>query len=257
MSLRIPLRFSGMKQSRFCRDCFVVPPKAGLLAATIIHKNSYTVFLMNVFKNIILVVLLTSNLSCSGTLNISQGSFPPTNVEVMAHLTQRIAQFLIDVASVTQHDTCHVQFVQTEDLQFLEHAFIESVRKASSSVTLNTQKGGGSIHFNVQLSRATVQYENMFRVDLFGEKKVERIITIELSSRVVKNPSENVLFAGMKKEQFRDTVNVDSIDDLESPTIQATHASVPSEPFLDRIVEPFVIITAGGVLIYLLFTVRS
>lgn len=189
-------------------------------------------------------------------MSVVQNS-PPTNIEVISQLTQRIAQSLVREAKITTRDTCNVKFINADNLQFLEHTFMKSLQQLTSFVTANLDKTEHSVNFEIQPSQAFVQYNNMFREGFLGEKKVERMITVELSAKIVRNQSGDILFAGMKQEQFRDTVNVELIEHLESPAVKATHAVLPSETFFDRIMEPLVIITATGILIYLFFTVRS
>jgi len=175
----------------------------------------------------------------------------------MARLTQKIAQGLVQDSHLSSNDTCSVLFVRTDELQFLEHAFMQAIGQSCSAVGFSANEPRASVTFEVQPSRALLRYENMFRDGLFGEKKVERLITIEFSSKVLKNRLGEVAFAGLREETFRDTVTVQTIEFLSSPGIKATYATLPSETFFDRIIEPLVIVGATGVLIYLFFTLRS
>lgn len=214
-------------------------------------------FLFGSLVNIVLVVIFVPQLSCSGLASTNQNSAFSTNLEVMTRLTQEIAQGLVRDSQISPDDTCSVLFARPEDYQFLEHAFIEGVRRFCPVVVSPHEPSHASITFEMQSSRAMVRYDNMFRAGLFGEKKVERSISVELSAKVLKNPSGEPVFAGLKEAIFQDTVAVKAVELLSSPGIRATYANVPPETFFDRIVEPFVIVGTIGVLMYLFFTIRS
>lgn len=203
------------------------------------------------------MVILVPHISCSGLASTYQNSAFSTNLEVMARLAQGIAQELVKDFQISPDDTCSVLFVRAEDYQFLEHAFIEGVRQSCPVVVTGHELPHPSIAFEMQSSRAMVHYHNMFRGSLFGEKKVERSITVEFSAKVLKNPSGKVVFAGLKQGSYHDTVAAKTIENLSSPGIRATYANLPPETFFDRIVEPLVIVGTIGVLMYLFFTIRS
>src|ERR1043166_2546268 len=65
------------------------------------------------------------------------------------------------------------------------------------------------------------------------------------------------LYTGSPSAQSADTVAVDEVQGLELAAAKTTHGELPSESFLDRVLEPVVIIGATGVSIYLFFHVRS
>lgn len=181
----------------------------------------------------------------------------PSNLEVIVHLTQSIAQKLAAQAHVGPADTCTVVFSQQDDYRFLEHAFGQGLQQIPCIVFSAPEGHSHSTRFEVQPLKVGVAYENMFRSSLFGEKQVERFITVELSARVVKSGSGEILFSGVLSEHHKDTVAVGMVARLELPTIQATQASLPNQDFFDRIVEPIVIVGAAAVIIYLLFSIRS
>lgn len=178
-------------------------------------------------------------------------------MEIMSRLTQKIVHTIIQDADITSRDTCEIHFARIENLEFLEHAFIETLQQLFPYVRVHSPASEHSVRLDVQPSRADVVYEKTFQEGLFDEKKAVRVISVEFSAKVVKKPEGNVVFAGVRKEQFRDTVHLSSIDRLESPILKATQASLPSGSLFDRFVEPLVVLAATGVVIYLFFTVRS
>ncbi|MBI1806362.1 MAG: hypothetical protein HYR76_04850 [Ignavibacteria bacterium] len=102
-----------------------------------------------------------------------------------------------------------------------------------------------------------VRYEDVFRNGMFGSKKVRRTISVGVSVESMNTKTKEVLFSGFLRKEVSDTVAVDDIPTLELASAKSTHAELPPETTFDRIVEPFVIIGATGVIVYLFFHVRS
>jgi hypothetical protein len=92
---------------------------------------------------------------------------------------------------------------------------------------------------------------------IFGESKVERIVTVTFVYQIFDNQSREVLASGNLSRQANDVVPKGSIPSLENNAIPSTKAVAPEDNFLDRIIEPVVIIGAAGTAIYLFFHVRS
>jgi hypothetical protein len=201
--------------------------------------------------------------SCSSSLSIEHSELPPTNLEILVDLTKKIAQSFVRDKYISSQDTCSVQFSQIEGLRFIENAFLESLGNIPVYTRLSDGQTHGSfglrnsVSMAIQPSRVDVMYEKVFRDGFFGEKKVVRVVTVELSTKIAEQPRGNVRYSGGRSEQWRDTVLFSTIEKLESPLITVTQASVPSQTLLDRLVEPIVVLAATGVVIYLFYTVRS
>jgi hypothetical protein len=102
-----------------------------------------------------------------------------------------------------------------------------------------------------------VRYNNMFKDGIFGAKHVEREVSVQYSSDLRNQLTDEILSSGTHSRMYTDTVAVDDIGSIENESINVTRGELPSEAFLDRFIEPFVIIGATGVAIYLLFHIRS
>lgn len=182
---------------------------------------------------------------------------PPTNMEIMTRLTRNVVHAVTQHAGVAPQDTCEIQFVRKEGVEFLEHSFIETLRRLCASVRTASLGSDEAIAFDILPSRAEVVYEKTFRDGLFGENKAVRLVSVEFSAQVTNKTEGKVVFGGTLKEQLRDTVPLNSIERLESPILKVTQAHLPTGSVFDKFVEPFVVLAATGVVIYLFFTVRS
>jgi hypothetical protein len=102
-----------------------------------------------------------------------------------------------------------------------------------------------------------VRYNNMFKEGIFGSKHVEREVAVQFSSDLRNQVTNEILTGGTHSRLYIDTVAVEDVGSIENESVSVTHGELPSEAFLDRFIEPFVIIGATGVAIYLLFHIRS
>lgn len=195
--------------------------------------------------------------SCSGTLSVENNPPPASNLDVMVSLTKKIVQSYGKEGYLLPGDICVVQFVETGNVPFVEHAFLESLGKMPVRLYEAAQPKQNAVSMTVQPSRVNVSYESTFRDGFFGTKYVVRVVTVGLSTKIVQQPQGSVIFSGIRTEQWRDTVSADAIQRIESPLIKTTQAPLPEESLVERFIEPVVILTATGVIIYLFYTVRS
>ena len=103
----------------------------------------------------------------------------------------------------------------------------------------------------------TVHYDEIFRDGFLGSKNTRRTISVQLNCLLTNRTTGEVLYSGSPKRESVDTVSVESIPSIETAAIKSTHGELPSETFLDRIIEPVVLIGATGVAVYLFFHIRS
>lgn len=97
------------------------------------------------------------------------------------------------------------------------------------------------------------RFPSIVSFPLFGEEKINREITLALSYNLSKDGLS--VFYHSSKENYNDTI---SVSDLRF-SIYDTDVSkrIPTVPIWRSLVEPAIIITVSGVIVYLFFTVRS
>ena len=106
---------------------------------------------------------------------------------------------------------------------------------------------------DIVMEGAGVEYGEMFREGFFGAHYVQRFSTI----------FGNYLqsFSSQGKQDFEitflDTVKVEDVSSLESPSYPFTQATLPPEPFLSGVAEPVIAIGTAALVIVLFFTIRS
>jgi len=176
----------------------------------------------------------------------------------MQSLLERIGQEIIGRAHVRAGDTVSFRMRQVEDGWIAENAITSGLR-ASGCLVFAGPDSVRRTGYSVQLLSAAlhVQYSDMYHDGFLGTRKVTRTVSAQVTCDVLRSDTREVVYSGSTAQESVDTVAVDNIPDLELPSARSTHAELPAESFLDRVLEPVVIIGATGVSIYLFFHVRS
>jgi len=187
-----------------------------------------------------------------------ESSRSKTNLSLIQHLVGTIAKQVIDRIPITKTDSISVRFDRTDEEWIAQDTFLGALSTRSGRVYSNAS-GEERANILVEVSGLDmkVRYDDMFRDGFMGTKKVRRTVGTSLSCRITSPRTAEVLLSHSFNEHYADTVFVDDVGALELSSVKATHAELPSEMFLDRILEPFVIIGATGVAVYLFFHIRS
>jgi hypothetical protein len=106
---------------------------------------------------------------------------------------------------------------------------------------------------DIVMEGAGVEYGEMFRDGFFGAHYVQRFSTI------FGNYLQSFSTEGKQDFEitFLDTVKVEDVSSLESPSYPFTQATLPPEPFLSGVAEPIIAIGTAALVIVLFFTIRS
>ena len=190
--------------------------------------------------------------------NHEERRIPKPNISVMHDRIQFITGIIIDSVHLGSGDSIAVQVQRHAASQIADQAITAALINRKLTVF---SAGDSAVPrkylLHVPSAQLQVQYANMFKDGIFGTKLAERTITVQLSSQLKNQITNEILYSGTLSQNSTDTVSVDDIESLEDETIKVSQGEMPSETFLDRFIEPFVIVGATGVAIYLLFHIRS
>ncbi len=180
------------------------------------------------------------------------------NIDVMTGLIKETGEDAFTQARLENGSPVVVRGDSTADAWIAYSAFVQTFKAHQCPVfraadTLSSPK----YLFEYHLIGLGVRYENLFRSGLFGPKFLTRAVTTNLAYQLTDTKRGEVLTSRQETKKSVDTVAVDDIPGLENPTLRSTLGVVPSDSFIDRAVEPFIILGAAGVAIYLLFHIRS
>lgn len=176
----------------------------------------------------------------------------------MEDLLQQISAELLTQAHVAQGESLAVRVVPQEENQFFNHIAAMVFRDKGIQV-FEGKDSTVSAHvlLTVPATTLNVEYGNFMHNGLFGTKRVTRSVSAVVAATVENTATHEVLFSSDLKKVSVDTVDVNDIEHLENPSLKWTRGDVPQENFIDRAIEPFVIIGATGIAIYLFFHIRS
>lgn len=146
--------------------------------------------------------------------------------------------------------------VEEGDLdRFFASAFTTSFHHKFSS--LYTQPVASGIQISVSVATAAVAYGQSFSESFLSARVCERSVEVDLRFTALRVDDGKILWAGVKKASLRDTIYVAEISALEETSARIARGVVPQPSVFERIIEPFIIVGAAGVAVYLFFTIRS
>ncbi len=192
-------------------------------------------------------LLLISIIYC----NLAAQTAVKTNLDVINSLIDKSMQSIItglpfeDIAYYMKYDSAP------------EYSFMNSRAKSALSklVSVTEKKDKALYNISYTIEQINTSYRDAEKTGLFGSYKVTRKISLK-GSYILENISTSI-----KSDEFEftstDTVEYDSIDDLELMTLPFTRGKKPDEPFFASLLEPAIALGAIAVTVILFFTVRS
>jgi len=182
-----------------------------------------------------------------------------TNVEVIQTLIARIILNVTEQSNMKAPDSVEIKFPRDSDDDWIAKQAIMKELKSLGYIVFypsdSTQVDRNIIEINN--TDYHVDYDSMFNDGFLGKKKIRRTILTELAIQTIDKKSGEVLFTGIIRDSLIDTVAVDDIHSIELSAVKSTQGNIPPDNFLSRYVEPFVIIGATGLAVFLFFHVRT
>src|ERR1041385_2769986 len=179
-----------------------------------------------------------------------------SNLAVMQEVVKEITREIVDSAHISANDSLIVLFGAGEDVWIVQNSMIAELKAFGCQVfSESIVTSDNRIVLENTGVESHARYADMFRDGFLGTKKMKRTISAGFSCKVIRKKTDEILFSGLFTKQSIDTVIVDDVPQLETASAKSTHGELPSDSFFDRILEPFVIIGATGVAVYLFFNV--
>ena len=143
----------------------------------------------------------------------------------------------------------------TNSNNYLKQQIIQSLVANTNGVSLHQNGIDTKIECNVR--DLSLRYGEVFTETFFGERKVERSISLSLVVTILSASSGRILYSQTIKKASSDTVLYSQVNELLDDSLPFTMTVQPQLSFFDSIIEPVVVTVASGVVIYLFFTIRS
>jgi hypothetical protein len=204
----------------------------------------------------VMMVFVTREGAAAATPDEAKGGSAESNLARMEKCIVSMTRDILKNLSLRGGDSVGLDIRAGDERSIFEGA-ISSALKGDSLIVFATPDSSSQYRMGVSAPAVRVRYTNMYRDGMFGAQKVRREIAAEMTATVTRGVSREVIYSGMVKHEMADSVKVDAVPSIENESVPASRATLPSEKGMDRFVEPFVIIGATAVAIFLLFHVRS
>jgi len=213
---------------------------------------------LHFWKSCLLIWLpFALNQSVIARENISEPE-TKTNLEIIQTLIGKFTQSVIKESKLSTTDTIEIKFPQITDAWIVKGAVTSMLINLGYTLFFkNDSLTPKKYQFDIVSYESNIQYDSMFRESIFGEKKLKRTISARLTIQATNNKTGEVLLSKSLNEHSSDTVALDEISKYELASSKSTQGEIPAENMLDRFIEPFVIIGATGVAVFLFFHIRT
>lgn len=205
------------------------------------------------FWNAICVSAIVS----AGALGQEEGVAPTTNLELLRHLASGIATRAARLGEVeSSAREASVSVYPKEHAWYIESALAEGLTLGGFSLTATTQ---APVQFEFGILDAGIEYANAAKESMFGSKRVERMVRLELEAkiRVHHDTTLERVFVATYKDTVVDKIDFSAIQRVENRLIPITQGILPREGFFASLAEPLIVVGSIAVAVLLLFNVRS
>jgi hypothetical protein len=179
----------------------------------------------------------------------------PTNGDIFSRLCAEATDSIAMLLPATDSSAISVVFDADSATHTFQYVILEELKKRVHSVFLRESNVDAIVSLTV--SQVSVQYENPFSESFLGTRKATRKAELQMRGTVSNASNHQVMWAGTIERSYTDTIPISQIASLESSSRTIAQGIVPEAPFMERLVEPMVIIAATGIAVYLFFTIRS
>lgn len=196
--------------------------------------------------------------ACSAAENTPQRTSPRPNLDIMTEQLKQIGEEILSQGNVRNGDSLVLHGDSSADNWMIINSFMETFKAHQCHVFSITDSMPGSRYIiDLHLIKWNVQYENIFHTGIFGQKFLTRSISSQMAYRVTDGGKREIIASRISNKRFVDTVSIDDLPLLENRSVKSTFGVLPPDPFIDKVIEPFILIGAAGLAIYLLFHIRS
>lgn len=178
-----------------------------------------------------------------------------SNADILYQVCQEAAASSIFAAQIPDTSTIVLKIEDGEINRFFAQPLTESFRQRYPS--LFTRKAASGIEISISVGGISVVYGQSFSDGFLSARRSERRIDVELRMTAMRFEDGKILWAKSKGSSFVDTVYVDDIPDLQLSSERIAKGVMPQRSAMEKFIEPFIIVGAAGVAVYLFFTIRS
>ena len=191
----------------------------------------------------------------SGTAGQLCAAEKKSNADILHQVCQEAVASSISEARIPDTSTIVLKIEDGEINRFFAQTLTESFQQRFPS--LFTRRTASGIEISVSVGGVSVVYGQSFSDGFLSARRSERRIDVGLRMTAMRFEDGKILWAKSKGASFVDTVYVDDIPNLQVSSERIAKGVMPQRSAMEKFIEPFIIVGAAGVAVYLFFTIRS
>lgn len=197
---------------------------------------------------LILLVTFSTFLSASEKL-------PENNLTILKKLASIVANQVLNDVQLDSNESIIINSSEQNQAGnwIIVNAFVQHLLKQKKSVQLDVQiDSRDQVIVEFQISQLNVKYNSTNQKGVIG-----REIAIDVDVRVKRDLVNQVLFFKNFYEHYTDSLQTDQAKSFENSNYPFTQADIPEQNSFKKYIQPFVILTITGTVIYSFFVFRS
>jgi hypothetical protein len=203
-------------------------------------------------KNLWFIIFAILLFSCNGMAQIEYIELPKTNLNLYQEITSKSLNELEDFITVAGKDKIFKVII--EDTTGLKEFFVNELKQKFQNAKF-VYGVYDSVDYIIRFSDLYFKtaYTNIKTRYILGDEYVSRELTVKYKSSI---PGSDINTKEVYKS-YKDEVNVDKLEYIESGNYAFLKAVLPEKPFLQKIIVPAVIVAVSAITAILFFTIRS
>jgi hypothetical protein len=211
----------------------------------------------SIARHRVFLLVAFASLLCAAGVRADGDDLPArATLDLQRTAAEGLASEALHRAGIAAGERLQLRVDAAQDRWITEQAFLRAAQAMGAAVTMGDSVSG-AVRVDVHAPVLRARYGDAWQDGMFGRAMTERTISVEFSCVVLPAGGGEVRLTDHFARTITDTVRVDDIASLETASVQSTQGAPPRETFLDRIAEPFLIVGATGVAVYLLFNIRT
>jgi len=223
--------------------------------------------IVNIFRNIIIGSLLF--VACSSTTTSLQPEIPPEDnlarIKSALHTIYRQTEEYIPLGErvyyvISSENSSSQRFLESTFQEFLSGSNREIILVSDDFLKNPSATSQAGFVVSLESRSIKVEYKHGKSTGKSSGKKLSRNITVQVFCNVVLRPGNMVIFAQTLLETLNDTVSENDIDKIQQSELLFSRAEIPDNGQQSRkreLIEVTSVLSAVGIIIYLLFSTRG
>jgi hypothetical protein len=203
-------------------------------------------------KNLLFIITAILLFSCNGIAQIEYIDLPKTNLNLYQEITSKSLNELGDIITVVGKDK--IFKVNIEDTTGLKEFFVNELKQKFQNAKF-VYGVYDSVDYIIRFSDLNFKttYTNIKTKYILGDEYVSRELIVKYNYSV----SDKDINNKEVYKSYKDEINVDKLEYIESGNYAFLKAVLPEKPFLQKIIVPAVIVAVSAITAILFFTIRS